>query len=257
VIGLPLLRALSVDEFEGALAHELAHFTVGDVRRRRIVNAALGRIHLMRSVLERGSLLLTWLNPLWWLLCGYGAFLRRAAGAIRRVQECRADIEAARVAGAETYGRALVRASVLSVGFRRMALGIVVRARRSGEPIDNFFVEFADAMRDLSADHRERIIRNALRKEASGTDEHPPLRRRLEILGIDGTPALDVADPLASTLVADLESIERELTPWAVRGLALGMGARLKRRLGFRRNPAAPRPDAVPDAPPLSSSSDA
>lgn len=241
VIGLPLLRAYTADELRGAIAHEFTHFLAGDVGRRRVIDTALSRIGLMRTVLARGRFLLTWANPLWWFLSGYGFLMSRAVGAIRRSQECRADSTGAAVVGSEIYARALLRGAVVSLHFRRLALGVIVRARREDRRVENFFAEFTELSTSLPELSRERAVRVVLREVGSALDEHPPLRERLTHLGYEEPPELPEEDGSAALLVPALTDIERELTPLAVRGLALGLGDRLRRRLAASRSlPAGP-----------------
>ena len=231
VIGLPFFRAFSVEELRGAIAHELAHFVAGDVRRRSVVNAALSRIGLMRSILERGRWFLTWFNPLWWFLRAYGMLFRRAVGAIRRSQECVADATGARVAGAHTYAHTLIQGAVLGIGFRRLALGILVRARRDGRRVENFYAEFATVMDGLSPLSRDRAVQQAFREQASPLDEHPALQTRVARLGFEEPPAREFKGPSASSLIPGLDDLERAMTPLALAGLALGLGERLRRRM--------------------------
>ncbi len=245
VVGLPLLRALTVDELRAALAHELAHFAGGDVRRARIVNAAWGRIALMRRVLRRGGPLLTWGNPLWWYLAAYQALLVRVAGAVRRLQEARADSLAATVTDPVRYARALVKLAALGLSFRRFAPGLLIRAGREGRPVENLFIELQEFIDGMEPRQRRRIVREVLQEEGSAGDDHPPLRERLASLGVARLPqaksGVDVRP--AADLFTDLGAIEREVTPLAVRGLILGFRKRLRRRRD-RAEAEAPAQDA-------------
>ncbi len=239
VIGIPLFRALSVEELRGALAHELAHFAGGDVQRGRIVNDAFRRIGLMRAVLERGGFLLTWVNPIWWYVRGYGSLLRRGAGRIRRAQEVRADALAASIVGVETYARALVKTAALGLCFGRMAPGVLIRAAEEKRGIDNFYREFGEVLDGLSAVGRRRLVRDVLRQQPQGPTDHPALRDRLESLGIR-RPARDDAEAVrANGVVGDLDQVEQEMTPLVLRGLAVGLGQQLRRRKELREAAAA------------------
>jgi len=263
VIGVPLLRALSVEELRAAVAHELAHLAGGDVRRGRIVNKASRRIALMRRALERGRgparVLLTWGNPVWWYLAAYGAVLRRGAAAIRRRQESRADALAAGVVGADLYARTLLRVATVSLSFRRLAPGLLLRASEAGHTIDNFFADFARALAELSPTNRRRVERDAIAAQDGEALDHPPLRERLADLGVRGVPSSDAdvapggdgsesgseraEDGRTSTcaaLIPGLEDVEREMTPLVVRGLMLGLAGELQRRRERRARAAAP-----------------
>ncbi len=232
VIGLPILRALSVEELRSALCHEFAHFAGGDVRRAAVVNAAGRRLAIMLGVLRRGGAFLTWLNPLWWVLTLYRRLLNRAASAVRRLQESRADALAARVSGVGVYAATLVRLAALDLSFRRFAPGVLVRARREGRTVDNFYRELHETLEAMAPPQRRRVVRDVL-AEDGGDGAHPPLRERLAALGVTRPPRRERGADPASELVADLDALECELTPLAVRGVLLGFRKQLKRRAAF------------------------
>jgi len=230
VLGLPLMRALTVSELRAVVAHELAHLAGGDVRRGRIVNSAWRRIALMRTVLEKGGVLLTWFNPMWWFVRGYGALLQRGAGVVRRRQEVRADRLAASVSGQATYARALVKAAALGIAFRRNAPSLLVRAHREGRTITNFFTELSAALSALSPAARRRLARDALDEQGKSATAHPPLRERLASLGARrGSRERDTSVSAAS-LVPALDEIEVEMTPLVLRGVMLGLGNQVRKR---------------------------
>ena len=233
VLGVPLLRLLSVEQLRGAVAHELAHLARGDVRRGRVVNAASRRIALMRAVLERrrGAVAwpLTYLNPVWWGLVTYGSLLRRGAAVIRRRQESRADGLAACVVGASAYADALVRIACVGIAFRRLAPGMLVRAAEEKRSIGNFFEEFASGFNGLSEGALAGLVRDALATHGEEGSDHPPLRDRLEDLGVERAELVEAGD-VCGELVPELSTIEAEMTPLVLRGLMLGMGAQIRRR---------------------------
>ncbi len=243
VVGVPLLRALSVDEFRAAVAHELAHLAAGDVQRGRIVGAAARRIAVMRTVLARpplpAALFLRWANPVWWYVRAYGALLARGAARIRRVQESHADALAAEAAGATCYAATLLEVAATELAFRRLAPGIVVRSVERGAAPANFFADLAAAHAALGPDARRRLAREVLDVHDEDATGHPPLRLRLAALGVH--PAVREAPPTraAAELVPALERIEGELTPLALRGLALGMADEIRRRRARRDTAAA------------------
>ncbi len=257
IVGLPLLRGLSVDEFRAAVAHEFAHLAGGDLRRGRIVHAAWRRIALMRSVLERGrapaAWLLTGLNPIWWYLVVYGALLRRGASVVRRRQEERADALAASVVGADTYAHALIRTAALALAFRRVGPGLLVRAVEAERRVDNYFLELSNAIDALSPSARRRLVRDALSEHDEEATDHPPLRERLTSLGYRGEGDDGPDAERAATLVPDLASVERDMTPLVLRGLALGLGAQLRRRRELHRTAQGAAADADATTTPPSS----
>jgi Zn-dependent protease with chaperone function len=242
VIGLPLLRLLSPEQMRAAVAHELAHLAGGDVRRGRIVNRAWRRIALMRAVLERRrgpmSWPLTYLNPIWWYLVAYGALLRGGAALIRRRQEARADGLAARVVGAEAYAASLVHVAGIGIAFRRLSPGLLVKADEEGRSIENFYEDFAGTYAALSDSGRRALVRDALTTHDEGGD-HPPLRERLEDLGVHGPTSLQRTGGCVA-LVPQLAEIERRMTPLVIRGLRLGLAQAIRRRRARRERAATP-----------------
>lgn len=204
-LGLPLLQALTVEQFRAVLAHEFGHYHAGDV--------VLGPwIHKTGSAIARAMLDLRadWLRRVFeW----YGRLFLRAIQAISRRQEFIADQMAATVIGRQALADGLVRmrlaevehlhfmfgelCNVLSAGFlppRTAGFGTflrspAVRARLDGELNANLSPEETD--------------------EANVYASHPTLRERLAAVGVEATRAGFVDTPAISLLdrVEDLDRI--------------------------------------------------
>jgi heat shock protein HtpX len=116
-LGLPLLQALSVEQFRAVLAHEFGHYHAGDV--------ALGPwIHKTRSAIARAihDLREGWLRHVFeW----YGRLFLRATQAISRRQEFIADQMAASVIGSQALADGLVRNQLAGVEHFHFMLGEV------------------------------------------------------------------------------------------------------------------------------------
>lgn len=95
VLGLPLFSIQTVQALRATLAHELAHFHQGDPT----VNGMLYRVRerLRRTILASETGVLAWPFRV------YARAVVRVTEAISKEQEFRADVEAARVAGAHAH----------------------------------------------------------------------------------------------------------------------------------------------------------
>src|SRR5262249_52855078 len=115
ILGLPLLRVLTLAELRAVLAHELAHLARGDATRAarsaRFVEG-LGRALERCGPSARGPL------GTWARLCH--RLSSRLIGPIARGQEARADRSAAVIAGGTAAASALVKVAMVQPLFREV-----------------------------------------------------------------------------------------------------------------------------------------
>lgn len=183
VIGLPLLQALSPDEFRAVLAHELGHlsgnhgrFSAWIYRLRSSWTRLLDRLEETRRA--GAGLFLAFFR---W----YAPYFNAYSFALARAQEYEADRMAAEAAGAPTAARALVRLE-LSARYLHGSYwpGLYGRARREPEPPADPFTPLAQLLPE-AAGHAEAStwLEDALRRPTDAADTHPALSERLAALG--------------------------------------------------------------------------
>jgi Zn-dependent protease with chaperone function len=205
-LGLPLLQTLTVSELRAVLAHEFGHYHGGDTKLGRYVyqtRAAIGRT--LENLARHGSILQL---PFLW----YGRLFLRVSHAVSRRQELAADQLAARVVGARPLGEGLKKIHAAAPAFGYYWSNEVAPVLQAGfvPPLADGFRRFVDGevgRKALAAAHAQALVEG----EADVFDTHPPLRERLEAL--EGCRPGDTADgdPLAITLLANPQGLERAL----------------------------------------------
>src|SRR4030095_13287962 len=183
-IGLPLMLALSPDEFRAVLAHELGHLSGNHGR-------LTGWIYRIRKtwmqLLERLEQDGRWGSGVFTKFFGwYWRFLNAYSFVLARAQEYEADQLAAEIAGGETTARALmamdVRGKFLEDGFWRK---IWKSANDSPVPPADLYGRQSAALREpFSEGGVRRWVRQSLAVKTGYVDTHPSLEERVRALGV-------------------------------------------------------------------------
>ncbi len=180
ILGLPMMSAMSPDQFRAVLAHEFGHFGAGDSR-------MTGRIYRMRVLWgrlqqqfsERGGFFFkrffAWFGP---KFNAYSFVLARA-------QEYAADAASARLVGADPAAQALVIAQI-GHDYQESQVWKPVwqRVPHDPEPTARPFAQL------LEGGHRygdwndaEARLQRAMQHRTNWSDTHPALNDRLAALG--------------------------------------------------------------------------
>ena len=203
-LGLPLLQTLTVSELRAVLAHEFGHYHGGDTKLGRFVygtRTAIGRT--LENLGHHGSILQF---PFIW----YGKLFLRVSHAVSRRQELAADRLAADVVGARPLAEGLRKIHVAAPVFGYYWSNEVAPVLHAGfvPPLAAGFQRFVtgEIGQKALAAAREHSLKES---EGDVFDTHPPLRERLQAL--EGCRPGDItgADPLAITLLADPQTLER------------------------------------------------
>lgn len=184
ILGLPLLAALSEEEFRAVLAHEFAHLRG---RHGRFGN----RIYRLREIWGR---LLTQLAarpslgvlPLRAFVGWYAPRFNAVSFALARRQEFEADRWAAGIVGARTAAGALLRLVVAEATLdEEFWPALEVRTRREPEPPAAGTMLPSLTRLRLPLDPRllRRRLARVLARETEGGDTHPAPAERLTALG--------------------------------------------------------------------------
>jgi Zn-dependent protease with chaperone function len=203
ILGLPLMQALTPDQFRAVLAHEMGHLSGNHSRFRGWIyrvrqtwGTMLGRLEAQGSGL--GQLLFT--RFLRW----YAPFFNAYSFVLARSNEYEADRCSAEVAGAENAGAALVR---LQIAHRFLAESYWPSVYRevagSAEPPAAVYRGLADALRDqLPARDIGAWTDEALRRPTDYGDTHPSLADRLVALNVSADGARRLAGSTAGVSAA-------------------------------------------------------
>jgi Zn-dependent protease with chaperone function len=211
-LGLPLLAALSREQFRAVLAHEFGHYAAGDTR----LGAWLWRTRQMMcrtivAVREGGSLPHRAVSR---PLIAYGNAFVRVTEAISRRQELAADRLAASLAGRSATSSALRRIGAIAeewhAFWRASALPLVAGGHMP--PLAAGFAQMLETPESLM--HVERLVEDRLAGEKPDPfSSHPTLRERLDNLAAipDGRKRLVTREEPALWLVAELDLVEARL----------------------------------------------
>jgi Zn-dependent protease with chaperone function len=204
VVGLPLLKSLSPDEFRSVLAHEFGHlsgkhgkFSAWIYRARESWTEILARVHAdNRFASFMFEPFLKW----------YAPFLNAYSFVLARAQEYEADEFSAELAGKEVTARTLMRLStkdsLLSNEFWPKFFHQA--ASESLPPRDPFSQMLAAT--ELSVDHHRgtKWVLQALKVETGYEDTHPALADRLVALGYEPQ---DLSTDLISNQLAQSDEL--------------------------------------------------
>jgi Zn-dependent protease with chaperone function len=223
VVGGLAIRAFSQPVLAGVIAHELMHFTAGDahlLRRSR-------RRGLVMNVLERGIrtqpfpfmnpvlwILVTSLNPVFWLIYAYHFTFALLWSFNSRCQEFAADQQQVRQIGKKGAAAALLH--VVITENLPWASSAALAEVAANDPLDQIFKEQARRAQTVDADEWRKACRKQLAKETGWFDSHPALKDRLRGMGVSPRQALDLSldqsGPPSTELFADWDALENILS---------------------------------------------
>jgi Zn-dependent protease with chaperone function len=184
-VGLPLMLALTPDEFRAVLAHEMGHLSGNHGK-------LSGWIYRIRrtwmQLLQRLEEERRWGSAVFTKFFGwYAPFLNAYSFVLARAQEYEADQSAAEIAGHETAATALmtvdVRGKLLEDRFWR---NLWKSANDSPTPPENLYVQQSAALQEpYSPESVRRWVRQSLSIKTGYADTHPSLSDRVRALGVE------------------------------------------------------------------------
>jgi Zn-dependent protease with chaperone function len=203
-LGLPLMQAVTPEQFRAVLAHELGHLSGNHGRfgswiyRVRMTWAQL--LERLARERRRGSSVFTkFVN---WYAPHFNAY----SFVLARQHEYDADRAAAQAAGHRDTAEALalieLKGSYLS---ERYWPEFFSRADVQAEPTRGSYLGMAAALRGTLPD-AQAFLRRSLAQETGYDDTHPSLAARLEALGLDEAAREELAERLAREHEAKAET---------------------------------------------------
>jgi Zn-dependent protease with chaperone function len=203
-IGLPLMKSLTVEQFQAVLAHELGHLARGHAR-------AGNWIYRLRLIWQRLEAAVA--SPHWAagaIRALFRWYIPRFSGTsfpLARANEYEADAAAARLTSARSAAQALTAVSIVgSYLSERYWPKIHSAARELPQPAFAPYSEFiATAIQAVPADELRIWQDAALAARTSYHDTHPSLTDRLKAMGAQA----EFAPPLAGNSAEALLGAER------------------------------------------------
>jgi Zn-dependent protease with chaperone function len=214
---LPLMRILSLPEFDGVIGHELGHYKGLDTKFSQqffpIYRGTANSIATLQETGGEGSGIIALLPA----IAVFSYFLESfsvAESRISRARELAADKDGAVVSEVRTIASALIKVHAFS-GFWAALQQAAAQSLQEGKAFANASKTYAEvAAAQAKPDVFEGIAETHL---THPTDSHPPLSVRLKSLGssIDeaGSDALNIKpSPSAIDLLPEAEKLEEEIS---------------------------------------------
>lgn len=203
LVGLPLMKCLTREQFAAVLAHELGHLSRGHARvanwiyRLRLVWQRLDAGFNSRPHFGAGLILgfLRWYIP----------YFNACSFPLARHNEFEADASSVQLTSRLAAAQALTNTSVISSYLQeRYWPAINAGARSSAQPaFAPYSALNASALQGLTASEAERWLERALARPTSCHDTHPSLKERLEALGMAPQLAPPDAEAAADKLLGN------------------------------------------------------
>jgi Zn-dependent protease with chaperone function len=184
MLGLPLMQALSPEEFRAVLAHELGHLS----REHGRFGAWIYRVRVawMRLVQQLQTERHWGYHVFDWFLKRWAPYFNAYSFVMAREQEYEADRFAGRIASKEEMGRALVALEVQGARLSRTYWPTLFR-KAAAQPVPpaGVFQSLRDTVRaPFAIEDGRRWLAAALNRRTGNDDTHPSLADRLKALGL-------------------------------------------------------------------------
>jgi Zn-dependent protease with chaperone function len=205
LIGLPLLQALSVEEFTAVLAHEFGHLS-GDH------GTFQGRIYHLRQTWSllldrmsggrRGESSVLFDAFFRWYIPFFNAY----TFVLARADEYEADRHAVALVGRDTTASALIGTAVRGERIENDFWNpLYQRAIDAPDPPEKPFTELAALLRTpIDENEAKRSLERALARSTDRNDTHPCLLDRLEAIGYSPKQAFTLLGPAAANTAESL-----------------------------------------------------
>jgi len=182
VIGLTLMKTLTLDQFEAVVAHEMAHLSGRHAPVNRLVirlQLAFARLDATAPRLPKGMI-----RPVRCLLRSYATALRAAVLPLSKRWELEADEASVQLTSPRSAALALIASQILKAYLVEKYWPQVIGAAKDlAEPAALPFTSFdVSALMEIEGDSK-RWQRAALAIATSPTDTHPCLCERLQAIG--------------------------------------------------------------------------
>jgi Zn-dependent protease with chaperone function len=185
VVGLPLLTALTPQEFRAVLAHEFGHLSGNHGRFSGwIYRMRQSWIQILTRVHEERQYAAVLFEP---FLNWYAPFFNAYSFVLARAQEYEADAYSAELAGKETAARALVQITKSETALTEKFWPAFFRKSHDDpQPAKDPFTQMLDGLKSpVDGATEETWLANALKVETGYEDTHPSLKDRLTAMGYD------------------------------------------------------------------------
>lgn len=193
LIGLPLMKTLTIEQFKAVLAHEMGHLSGGHGRLGNWIYRQRQRwMQLMRMLDEQGRQGRFLFKP---FLDRFAPYFNAYSFPLARANEYEADAVAARLTSPQVMGAALTSVDVID-SYLSQRYWPQIFKQAEDQPLPSFLpyhAMAADVAGGLEASATQGWLEQALQRQTTVADTHPALADRLQALGV----APQVASPAA------------------------------------------------------------
>ncbi len=203
IIGLPLLQALSLEQFEAVLAHEFGHLSGNHSRFKgwvyQVRQTWLLLLEKMKGNQQEGGF---WLYSVFfnWYIPFFNAY----SFVLARADEYEADRCAVQLTGKIATAGALINVSVKSQWIdREFWQEIYEQVKAQPEPPGQPFHQLGQVLQEnLELTRAREWLESSLNIKTDFADTHPCLRDRLNALGVDPQTAPILLKPVVESAAA-------------------------------------------------------
>ena len=232
-IGLPLMQALSPDQFRAVMAHEMGHLSANHSKFSGwIYRVRLTWFQLLQNLHGSGHkaafLFTAFFN---W----YAPYFAAYSFVLARANEYVADRCAAEVTGAQTAAEALIQTTLQGRYFEAAFWPTLLEgARKQPDPPASSLTALVSAFKERPHEDAERWYDEALEEKTDLDDTHPSLSERLAALGYRTTPGgpLDLPKPPLPLPAPPSETAADAYLGPSLNRFAPAVDAEWKRQLG-------------------------
>ncbi len=193
VVGLPMLKALSPEEFRSVLAHEFGHLSGKHSRFTGwIYRVRQSWIQILHTVKQERSYASFLFEP---FLNWYGPYFDAYSFVLRRAQEYEADVYSVELTGKQVAARALARLVTKERTLNEIFWPQFLRQSRFvGQPPRDTFVQMLGGLaHPISNAKAQSWFHQELEVQTGYDDSHPALADRLDAMGFKKESAESVA----------------------------------------------------------------
>jgi Zn-dependent protease with chaperone function len=181
ILGLPFMKALTVEQFKSVLAHEMGHLRHGHTRasnwiyRMRIIWARLEAIFEYQQQWGSGLIraFFKWYIP----------YFNAVSFPFARANEYQADAASVLVTSAQKSAQALTGVSIIGIFLEHRYWPSVMAATKDKRPVAPFSGFVGESVRNVPEVELNSWIAAALKEVTSHADTHPSLKDRLKAMG--------------------------------------------------------------------------
>lgn len=183
ILGLPMLIALSKEELESIIAHQMGHFSQKhnwfNKRIYSLKNIFIKLLRRLHGEKERSILLLLKKFIDW-----YVPILDAYTFTLIRKHEYKTDKLAAEVTDPETLATALIKSNIAAIYFDRIFWNkIFAKTKKEPKPVNYiYFRMINDIKEDLDEKKIDKMLKQVLNTGTHSFDPHPVLSDRLKAL---------------------------------------------------------------------------